>query len=140
MAKFLITILIIAIAIALINYAGYLLAESDLKWLEYDDLPVIKFDDFEKYYKINPDCWYLNKWIVERTYNEKFNSRSLRFRFPAKDYKKYRSFLKRIKKEWKDARDSDDYVKLLNLVTADIKVAREKAKENIERAEENLKT
>ena len=140
MAKFLTTILIRAIAIALVNYVRYLLVASDLKWLEYDDLPVIKFDDFEKYYKINPDCWYLNKWIVERTYNEKFNSRSLRFRFHAKDYKKYRSFLKRIKKEWKDARDSDDYVKLLNLVTADIKVAREKAKENIERAEENLKT
>lgn len=140
MSKFLISILMIAVVIAFINYVRYLLVESDLKWLEYDDLPVIKFDDFEKYYKINPDCWYLNKWIVERTYNEKFNSRSLRFRFHAKDYKKYRSFLKRIKKEWKDARDSDDYVKLLNLVTADIKVAREKAKENIERAEENLKT
>lgn len=140
MSKFLISILTIAVVIAFINYVRYLLLESDLKWLEYDDLPVIKFDDFEKYYKINPDCWYLNKWIVERTYNEKFNSRSLRFRFHAKDYKKYRSFLKRIKKEWKDARDSDDYVKLLNLVTADIKVAREKAKENIERAEENLKT
>lgn len=140
MSKFLISILTIAVVIAFINYVRYLLVESDLKWLEYDDLPVIKFDDFEKYYKINPDCWYLNKWIVERTYNEKFNSRSLRFRFHAKDYKKYRSFLKRIAKERKDARDSDDYVKLLNLVTADIKVAREKAKENIERAEENLKT
>lgn len=140
MSKFLISILTIAVVIAFINYVRYLLVESDLKWLEYDDLPIIKFDDFEKYYKINPDCWYLNKWIVERAYNEKFNSRSLRFRFHAKDYKKYRSFLKRIKKEWKDARDSDDYVKLLNLVTADIKVAREKAKENIERAEENLKT
>lgn len=140
MSKFLISILTIAVVIAFINYVRYLLLEIDLKWLEYDDLPVIKFDDFEKYYKINPDCWYLNEWIVERTYNEKFNSRSLRFRFPAKDYKKYRSFLKRIKKEWKDARNSDDYVKLLNLVTADIKVAREKAKENIERAEENLKT
>lgn len=140
MSKFLISILTIAVVIAFINYVRYLLLESDLKWLEYDDLPVIKFDDFEKYYKINPDCWYLNKWIVERTYNEKFNSRSLRFRFPAKDYKKYKSFLKRIAKERKEARDSDDYVKLLNLVTADIKVAREKAKENIERAEENLKT
>lgn len=140
MSKFLISVLTIAVVIAFINYVRYLLLESDLKWLEYDDLPVIKFDDFEKYYKINPDCWYLNKWIVERTYNEKFNSRSLRFRFPAKDYKKYKSFLKRIAKERKEARDSDDYVKLLNLVTADIKVAREKAKENIERAEENLKT
>lgn len=148
MARFIFLVLLIAIVLASVNYARYSLLECELEWDGCNGLPIIKFDDFEKYYRLNPSCWVLEKLFVERVYYEEgirlglkhTYTNKLRFRFHIKDYKKYRSFLKRLEKESKEARDAEDHVKLINLVTQDIKAVRQKAKDDINQAQDIIKS
>ena len=114
----------------------------------YEDLPIIKFESFEKFYSINPDRWELNDpYVACKIDNDKkhepygglFYSYKLeQFRFSRSDYKKYKNFLKKLELNKLENKHMESTSKMLSMVKKDIANMEELAEQQKKQALDNF--
>lgn len=114
----------------------------------YKDLPIIKFESFEKFYSINPDRWELKDPYVScridndrkhEPYGGLFYSYKLeKFRFSRFDYKKYKKFLKKLELNKLENKHMESTSKMLSMVKKDIANMEELAQQQKQQALDNF--
>ena len=102
------------------------------------DFPKIKYRDFIKIYKINPEKYKLEEGYVKRNGDDK----DIAFSFKFLGYYKYESLRKtKLKFEKKKARNEEEAEMLKNIikeVEKDIEMHKSKSKESVEFAEKTI--
>lgn len=95
-----------------------------------DKVAVLSFDEFYKYYKINPNSWVVGYYELEKIRKEKnYSYFNIRCRIKFTSYWRYHLFVWSLKHNKKEKKQKEAYIGLLEDVQKDIDNCKAEAKE-----------
>lgn len=106
---------------------GMVILFSLIFWADTTNLnyPKIKFSSFKKFYEINPSRWTLNNGTVHCRINTCVQEK---FGFSYFEFLKYRSWLKKLRKQQEQEKNNASTKRMMDAVKQDIADSEAKAK------------
>ena len=144
MLYFILALIMMCTPIVLIIYVVGILIEYSCT--KSNDIPIIKFDAFRKFYSINPERWELEGDYVVCKIDIKRESifygicayNTERFRFGFWDFQRYKIFRNQIEKDKMNSKHMESTAKMLGMVKKDIANMEDLAEQQKKKAMENF--